>query len=269
MSVSPKGMNQSRNKYMRLEAQMAGVDDEAVERRCRYSSSFPWMISTALLFVVCTSLVIEKYSTSFCASNSNYLDAPNDLESAKASVQQISRAFTGNLILNDETGAWSIDKSGNPPPYFEEPSSAVEDAWTELLRGVDIDLAGADARGVANKTYVWPGTQWYRTGLSVYHSLHCVNLVRRALRPEEYPYPEPTAFRNLHVNHCLDYIRQALECAGDITPLRYRWSDSLPGLVVEDSVHTCRNFSKLREWAISKGTFEGNQSVTTHHGGHG
>lgn len=57
------------------------------------------------------------------------------VESAKASVQQISRVFTGNLILNDETGAWSIDKSGNPPPYFEEPSSAVEDAWTELLRG--------------------------------------------------------------------------------------------------------------------------------------
>lgn len=79
MSVSLKDMNQSRNKYMRLEAQMAGVDDEAFERRCRYSSSFPWMISTALLFVICTSLVIEKYSTSFCASNSNYLDAPNDL----------------------------------------------------------------------------------------------------------------------------------------------------------------------------------------------
>lgn len=52
--------------------------------------------------------------------------------------------------------------------------------------------------------------------------------------------------------HCIDTIRQSLQCSADISPVLYHW-DGYVGEVKGDArtVHTCRNFTKIQEWAAA------------------
>lgn len=56
-------------------------------------------------------------------------------------------------------------------------------------------------------------------------------------------------------DHCLDYIRQQIQCHGDLTPLNViSLSGFEPFFVAEprsDTVHTCRKFSQARSWSES------------------
>ena len=58
----------------------------------------------------------------------------------------------------------------------------------------------------------------------------------------------------LHASdHCIDSIRQSLICSSDISTNHYNWvQDSKHIQPHLDSVHTCRNFEKIREWAFDR-----------------
>ena len=48
----------------------------------------------------------------------------------------------------------------------------------------------------------------------------------------------------------MEIIRQAIMCAGDITPYTWKWNEEHQILQnVVSTPHTCRNFDKIREWA--------------------
>jgi hypothetical protein len=51
-------------------------------------------------------------------------------------------------------------------------------------------------------------------------------------------------------DHCLDYIRQALMCFGDSTPVRLQWRQKSHYLIPQfDQYHTCRNFDLLHDFS--------------------
>ncbi|KAF7344863.1 hypothetical protein MVEN_01648100 [Mycena venus] len=53
-----------------------------------------------------------------------------------------------------------------------------------------------------------------------------------------------------HILHCVDFVRQSLMCSGDTSVLVWQWHDTLNKTTVEgNTVHTCRNFDKLLDWA--------------------
>jgi len=58
------------------------------------------------------------------------------------------------------------------------------------------------------------------------HSLHCINAIRKALYPEYYSvhdkHPLAEALQSIHIDHCLDQLRQTIQCAGDLTPVPLR-----------------------------------------------
>ncbi|EMF12706.1 uncharacterized protein SEPMUDRAFT_44288 [Sphaerulina musiva SO2202] len=83
-------------------------------------------------------------------------------------------------------------------------------------------------------------------GISMFHQLHCLNFLRFAYWPdtvEDMP-AEEVAF---HRDHCLDYIRQGIMCAGDATfePL------TEAGINGMGATHQCRDFDKLFAWGYS------------------
>lgn len=53
-----------------------------------------------------------------------------------------------------------------------------------------------------------------------------------------------------HVGHCLDHLRQGVQCHVDVTPDIWIWNTTLkanrPRL---DTMHTCRNYDLVRDWA--------------------
>jgi hypothetical protein len=65
--------------------------------------------------------------------------------------------------------------------------------------------------------------------------------------------PEPDNMLNMsQLLTCLQMLRQALMCAGDIGLLTYNWVKDNPTPFPDfDTTHRCRNFTKLLEWGES------------------
>ncbi|KAM0803873.1 hypothetical protein BDR22DRAFT_796853, partial [Usnea florida] len=57
----------------------------------------------------------------------------------------------------------------------------------------------------------------------------------------------------LHQNHCIEQLRQYIMCAGDMTPIPTKYYEALRrNYVASDVRHTCRNFERLRSWAVER-----------------
>lgn len=85
--------------------------------------------------------------------------------------------------------------------------------------------------------------------LDVFHQLHCLDVLRRALREK----PSEDSGIIWHQNHCVNSVRQALMCSADVTPISfYRdpetkdWNRYMPTFNVK---HKCRNIEQIWKWA--------------------
>ncbi|KAG4429570.1 hypothetical protein IFR05_014945 [Cadophora sp. M221] len=91
--------------------------------------------------------------------------------------------------------------------------------------------------------------------LSIMHQLHCLAVIRHVIM--KYEKRDKSRFTgDGHEYHCIDYIRQAILCAGDTT-LDYAeivtGSDGVQrrlGFTGANSTHQCRDWDAIRAWAI-------------------
>ncbi|THH00335.1 hypothetical protein EW026_g2166 [Hermanssonia centrifuga] len=151
--------------------------------------------------------------------------------------------------------------------YRGEPSNAVDNAWSDLYNAFGVSrISKSEARLLPNQTLAIPGDENHHIiSLSVFHELHCLNTIRKALHTEYYTDPItgnlgviPKAEVPEHISHCIDNIRQALMCASDITPIVWQWSEQKKKAEFRGSVvHSCRSFDRVVEWA------EAHQLTTT------
>ncbi|KAF2636764.1 hypothetical protein P280DRAFT_532831 [Massarina eburnea CBS 473.64] len=183
----------------------------------------------------------------------------SDLESVKAKIAVTQYQFTGGVEL-DESGQFFMDHSMQQ--YVGTPTPEIDRAWHKLLTGLNIDLDPSEAN-LGGRTFQWPDSGLYFTGLEVYHSLHCLNRLRQALYPDYYDvFSNPDdPKREDHIGHCINHIRQAIQCHADLTPME--WKQSGNSVILNTATqHTCRDFSKVHEWAMQRRTkFEDIQSV--------
>ncbi|KAI1170941.1 hypothetical protein F4777DRAFT_594477 [Nemania sp. FL0916] len=176
-----------------------------------------------------------------------------DLTVAQHISELIEYRFTGGIQV-DQNG--SLYREVNPlePQYAGEASPEIDKAWDDLLSAVDLKLDMNDLHGAERASVHTADGKGVLISLDVYHSLHCLDLVRRAI---DFRYYYPTGqvpyFYRSHVDHCVDYLRQALQCQSDLSPLTYAQSEhkniTIP---VFGTPHTCRNFTKVHEWAMER-----------------
>jgi len=59
--------------------------------------------------------------------------------------------------------------------------------------------------------------------------------------------------------HCLDQLRQNIQCAGDLTlvPLKPFGEEPNVNLIGAPQVHTCRNWETFRKWYTQRGEIYG------------
>lgn len=145
--------------------------------------------------------------------------------------------------------------------YQQPPSPEVDKAWDELYNFGVTKIPKSIASNLVNKTYRIPGDEeHYVIELDVFHELHCLNMLRKALYPEYYPpikvFASPTEnhlFGVMHRGHCIESIRQSLMCSVDISPIVWQWVDRVQEVrVVGNIIHTCRSFDKVRDWALKR-----------------
>ncbi|KAF1736400.1 hypothetical protein CRV24_002007 [Beauveria bassiana] len=81
-------------------------------------------------------------------------------------------------------------------------------------------------------------------GISMFHQIHCLVAIRTAIRTR--------TFNDQHLDHCLDYLRQAIMCTGDTTLEKVIKDDSgktKPEIDGWGTVHECRSWHMLFEFA--------------------
>jgi hypothetical protein len=90
----------------------------------------------------------------------------------------------------------------------------------------------------------------YLVTLDVFHSLHCVNKVRKSYYSDYYHDPNPIADQQEHFDHCIDLLRQVIMCHGDVSLHTYEWKDDYrwpwPSM---QTTHQCRNWDRLMDWS--------------------
>ncbi|KAK3075454.1 hypothetical protein LTR53_001239 [Teratosphaeriaceae sp. CCFEE 6253] len=96
-------------------------------------------------------------------------------------------------------------------------------------------------------------------GVSLFHQLHCVIHIRhhmwaleKAAKTHDDAAVQSMAKANGHINHCFDFIRQALMCNADLT---LEWPESAKdkdgtGRVDGNHIpHQCKNWGTIFDWA--------------------
>ena len=153
-------------------------------------------------------------------------------------------------------------------PYFGAPSTLIDAAWSQLLLG---EFPGVSDEEIATnpglqRTFVEndrnPRTGHFHIGLDVLHSLHCLNEVRKAL-DEEHCSPRSSSpasgsgiwaqrsQQRMHIDHCLNHIRQSLQCRPDLAPAamkKHVTTDGEEFYLGNAEEHSCYDWSKIRSW---------------------
>ncbi|KAH7030008.1 hypothetical protein B0J12DRAFT_745274 [Macrophomina phaseolina] len=148
----------------------------------------------------------------------------------------------------------------NQTAYMGFPNDEIDKRWSELYDfGISV-ITEEEAMNLHRPTLPIPGTKDYLVELDVWHSLHCLNDLRKLLYPERYHMLERltkdgvidrNSFAFRHWDHCVDALRQSLMCQADIAPIPFHVNvpfnrGIFPRLA---TTHTCRNFTKIQEWA--------------------
>jgi len=215
----------------------------------------PWILSTVgfailslfLLNEKRASRIIGKYETGF----------KTEFEPAALAIQLERVRFSGTPLFR-ENGTAYRKVNANEPQYVGPPSDEIDSAWAGLIHGRYVSITEDEARNAWGENY----EEYYQdpvlgfvAGLDVIHTLHCVNRIRKEIDRDYYFREDqtPGGYDKEHVYHCIDILRQTVQCYGDITPIPIRWFDGIDrGFIDSDQVHTCRDFRKVREWVTER-----------------
>ncbi|KAH8678365.1 hypothetical protein BX600DRAFT_431648 [Xylariales sp. PMI_506] len=138
------------------------------------------------------------------------------------------KRFTRSPEFYDNGTAWMppVDYTSPWPEnvnYVGEPSPEIDANWEQLIKGRYFLLTEQEAErawGDKRHDYIHQELGGYVATFDMFHILHCL-----FMRPEYYARPDTQSVHGIiHTEHCLDSIRQIVQCYGGTTliPTRYR-----------------------------------------------
>ncbi|KAF2719689.1 hypothetical protein K431DRAFT_228046, partial [Polychaeton citri CBS 116435] len=92
----------------------------------------------------------------------------------------------------------------------------------------------------------------------VRHSLHCINYLLKAIYIKWYStilteIKETVPSFFMHPNHCIEILRETIQCNMDMTPVPHVWIEQKAMYIANTMLpHTCRDFEALMRWQDSK-----------------
>ncbi|CAK1367030.1 unnamed protein product [Cercospora beticola] len=103
------------------------------------------------------------------------------------------------------------------------------------------------AKPALTRTYIYEDGN-ITLGFEVYHALHCLNVIRLMLDPETYIFNELAQETSIHRYHCMDYLRQYIQCNADLTPMFAFKKGDHALLLKPYALHSCRDIDQLNGW---------------------
>ncbi|KAI0477076.1 hypothetical protein GGR56DRAFT_691237 [Xylariaceae sp. FL0804] len=149
------------------------------------------------------------------------------------------------------------------------PNNASDMIWKEweLTRVIpvtadEIRRMGKDPSTVAKlEDAIWGlGDDAYAAVFDVYHHLHCLNTLRKIAYPGRYGNHTahvdagPEGMHEVHLNHCVDILMQALQCSGNVNLITLHWVETQRWPFPDMSVRRrCVDFEGLTRWRLDNG----------------
>jgi hypothetical protein len=178
----------------------------------------------------------------------------NELRLATSSILTSHVKFTGGIKFHDDG---TMFRDNGPGKAYVGPMSPELDANWDALIGTRY-LAFTEEQKSTFQIEPERSAEdgLYRAGPDVFHSLHCVNKLRQTIGAYQYNLSDQidiSANNILHLEHCLDFLRQLVQCSSDLTPIPLIYSKGA-GFAIPDfeQVHTCRNFDPIHHWAVNQ-----------------
>ncbi|PVH82565.1 hypothetical protein DL98DRAFT_586552 [Cadophora sp. DSE1049] len=168
--------------------------------------------------------------------------------------------YTSALRYNDTSKSSYREYDPTSPQYVGTPNKEIDKAWADLLSGQYLVLSEEEAQELEDPVAI---RGFYLAEVEIMHSLHCLNAIRKALDPQYYSeydeHPLPENLQRIHVEHCIEQLRQNIQCAGDLTPVPLRPFGEEPhkNLIGTPQVHTCRDWEIFRNWYTNRGLEHG------------
>ncbi|PMD48120.1 hypothetical protein L207DRAFT_391616, partial [Hyaloscypha variabilis F] len=150
----------------------------------------------------------------------------------------------------------------NRSPYLGTDVERLDSMWKDLYDFGTSAISPAEASKLPNATLpTAKDNSTYLVELGVFHHLHCLNMIRKAAYPDQYPemwvyHDNGTVNHNslpsFHLDHCIDGLRQHLMCTADITPysFHYNLNDFYHPFPQIWATGICRDFDKIKNWAL-------------------
>ncbi|KXS98423.1 hypothetical protein AC578_1777, partial [Pseudocercospora eumusae] len=191
------------------------------------------VLSAGFLLVVglMSGIALDQYRTHTTTTIASYNHGFATEKLLPPGVTDLSiQKFVGGNPFFLSNGTEVIQLDPRKPVYVGPPSPEIDDAWEYLIEARYFDIDAAEARMLWPDTYTnynlhyanGTATDSYLGGFDTFHSLHCLNEIRKRLSPDYYP--RTPSHGPIHDQHCIDHIRQVLQClsVASIIPSLYR-----------------------------------------------
>jgi len=191
--------------------------------------------------------------------------------------------FDDLLLYNETSRAVYRQMDPNLPLYFGKPGPAIDAAWAELLQyeypAITLEeIALNPSLSYDMNKDQHPATGKHHFALDVFHNLHCLNAVRMELDKDYYGHHDhghvgrraehdhgpdalpqhqsawEAASRD-HIDHCMNHIRQSLQCRPDLSPAAMHVFADFDGskyFLGNAERHTCYDWESIMTWAAAR-----------------
>ncbi|ESZ94410.1 hypothetical protein SBOR_5203 [Sclerotinia borealis F-4128] len=221
------------------EGLLESKDDESVEfdvrPRKHKRRSFIWA-------VVAHSFIFATYTIGLFAARDFFSQRPGPptlVYTPAADALKYEKVFYNGTLF-----AGSLYK-GDPRPELDL-------AWHNLVKNNNLRISKEELEKLDRTALPLADGSGYYAQLNVYHHLHCLKFMREAFYADYYPDAQgPTT--KMHVDHCIDDIRQALMCHADTSITTFEWEEGIRRPMPDFAGwHTCNNWQVLDDWATSR-----------------
>ncbi|KAK4890133.1 hypothetical protein LTR27_011125 [Elasticomyces elasticus] len=243
-----------------------------------------WYTSSAWLFFTIGLLCIIIGQNAFLYfAACGYEDGfQTDIAFLKPSIKLHHTRFAGAIRATADGNTMhvpepALDAKGRR--FTGTPSEDIDAAWHDLTYGRYVAFTPAEVKKLNSDTgvpellplqkskYIDEATntslvpeEGYYGGPDMLHSLHCLNGIRKHLDMDYYKASMPELseeYQRMHLNHCLEQLRQAVLCHGDMTPVTLRPIVNQSGqtwalLGETEKMHTCRDGEALAKAWIGR-----------------
>ncbi|KAA8645271.1 oxidase ustYa family protein [Aspergillus tanneri] len=146
--------------------------------------------------------------------------------------------------------------------FFGDVNDKTNAAWQTILDAGLIKLTPDQASRLPHETARNPHDPSTYVGiLEAFHQLHCLNAIWEGFYDPEKGFSHPVhGHRDLHPDHCFEYLRQNILCWSDTNIGTIAWNVTLGQYKPNyEPVKECYNFDKIHEWAKRKENFVRNE----------